>query len=512
MLTINRFSADYRLYRGAPDAGALQRRMDRLVRERLPGLLAEIFPAAQEDANAVYRIRRLRIDLWLDLPDLMEGDIASRWARLIAQATVRTILYGSRDEVMRFEDAGHYLASFLIDLMGGTAWQKWEYSEYRALEGLTAGQAAAYLLSARPEWIGPVAARLDAGGHLDRLVFQMNAADARLIWERGLGFPGAGLALPQSAELSSLLRRLRESSRPVSTARIPSGTFECERLRAYLRLTLSHPSLAGSQTTAAVAHALAMIQRLYALRPSARLWQALAGGEIDSPAALAPVLSGLEREDAPLHAWLATRMAEPDGLQHLAILARTAVPQSAPATQALAIAESIPTLFAGLGLLLPVARQMALFEQVGQDGIYQLLLNAIPPDFRPLAWGDPAPMILAAVSSREAEAARERPVQWPALQSGVNFDPKETAFLPITQAVLRRLTQGLRGFENSSPGYLVSQLIHQPGQIEISPTRIEIHLAQAPLGILLSTYGKTGEQGRIPWLENRRLAIFLPGE
>jgi len=512
LLTINHFSADYRLYRGAPDADALQRRMDRLVSERLPGLLAEMLPSAREDENAVYRIRHLRIDLWLDSPNLIEGDIASRWARLIAQATIRTILYGSREEVMRFEDAGHYLASFLTDLMAGTAWQKWEYSEYRVLEGLTAGQAAAYLLSARPEWISPIAARLEAGGQLDHLVGQMNAADARLIWERGLGFPGAGLALPPSAELSSLLGGLRESNRPVSTARVHSGTFECERLRAYLRLTLSHPSLAGSQTTAAVAHALAMILRLYTLRPSARLWQALAGGEIDSPAALAPLLGGLEREDAPLHAWLAARMAEPDGLQRLAILARTAVPQSAAATQALTIAESISTLFAGLGLLLPAVRDMTLFEQVGQDGIYQLLLNAISPDFRPLAWGDPAPMILAAVSSTEAGTTRERLVQWPALQPGVDFDPKETAFLPITQAVLRRFTQGLRGFENSSPGYLVSQLIHQPGQIEISPTRIEIHLAQAPLGILLSTYGKTGEQGRIAWLENRRLAIFLPGE
>lgn len=513
MLTIDRFYTQYSLYQGTPDAALLQLSLDRLVRERLPGVLAEILPTAPEDAHAVYRIRRLRIDLWLDALNLQEGDVVRRWAHLIAQAVVRAMLYGSQDEVVRYEDAGHFLAAFLGDLLVGQAWQKWEYNEYHALEGLSAGQAAAYLLSARPDLIEPVAARLDAAGQLDRLLSQMSAGEARLIWERGLGFAGTGLALPASVDLPRLLSLPLQSR--VHTLPMASGTpemFERDRLRLYLCLTLDRPDLTGSREAAAVAHALAMIQWLRRVRPVTRFWQVLASGAIDSPTALAPLLTGLSQDDTPLRDWLAGLLAEPEGLKRLAFLAQATDAELAGTNQVVAVAQVTYTLFAGLGLLLPVLRQMDLFEQVGNDGLYQLLLNAVPPDFRPLAWSDPAPAILAGIFASETEMARARPVVWPVFQPDGDVDPVEKAFLPVTQVALRRFTKGIRGFEQSSLGFIVTQFINQPGRVEISPTRIEIFLATAPLGVLLSTSGRTGEQGSIPWLNNRRLAIFLPGE
>ena len=80
----------------------------------------------------------------------------------------------------------------------------------------------------------------------------------------------------------------------------------------------------------------------------------------------------------------------------------------------------------------------------------------------------------------------------------------------VAALVLRRFAAGLRGFTQSSLGYLVRQFVHLPGTVCVSQGTIEVTLCRVPLGVVLRMAGRDGEQGTLPWLGDRRLVIRLP--
>ena len=66
MLTIAQFQANYYLPEGLPDRHGTQKRLDRLARHRLPSELTDRLRLPDADREAVYRIRHLHLDLWVD--------------------------------------------------------------------------------------------------------------------------------------------------------------------------------------------------------------------------------------------------------------------------------------------------------------------------------------------------------------------------------------------------------------------------------------------------------------
>ncbi len=80
----------------------------------------------------------------------------------------------------------------------------------------------------------------------------------------------------------------------------------------------------------------------------------------------------------------------------------------------------------------------------------------------------------------------------------------------LASALMRQFAQGLRGFGDSSGDFLCRQLIGVPGRLRLSDHLIDVDLHRAPLGVVLHMAGRIGEQGAIPWLDNRLLTIHLP--
>jgi hypothetical protein len=326
------------------------------------------------------------------------------------------------------------------------------------------------------------------------------------------------------------------------------------RLRLYLAAALPQPGLAKQPALSRMCLHAAILHRLAVERPSPFVWQALAREEIGGPGPLKALVAGLDSKLAPAGAWLLTALAGAGGRRYIARLLAAILPEiamdeplmpettgspDAPSPEELIESQKtggdkwawprpetprrLVTAFAGLALLLPVIRQMGLDGMLDQAGLYQLLLGVVGRKLRPLAWGDGAAAWLSAVPANLAEQAREQPVEWPPpdqwVQDAAEFDaaaaesadyldagpPGELALL-----LLRRFSSGLRGFERSSPGYLVEQFINLPGQLLLTPKEIEARLSRAPLGIVLHMAGRDGEQGPVPWLGSRKLIITLP--
>ena len=518
MLTIDRLTANYFLPAGAPDPHALQQRLDTLVRQRLPAELNGRLQPPARDQTAVYRIRRLELDLWVDIAGMSDADIARRWSQLLLRAVTRALLIGADTEVVRFDDPAHFLAAFLTDLLAGRAWsvdKGWVYAEFAPLRGLAVGQIAAYLLSARPELLLPVAHRLHHARQLEPLLRQMTRADIALLWP-ALGW-GEPTGIASAAQLDALLPRLR----PVPLQRGGRDALARNLLRLFLAAAIPQPELAAQSWAAAVCTHLAWLHQLWTARPAPFLWAALAAGEIAGIAPLQPLLDALDSDLAAPRRWLQIMMTTPQGRAYVARLAQNNQQITENRQQTTEATRSLATSFAGLGLLLPFVRELGWHELLGNAGIYQLLLRLVGRDHVPLAWGDGAAAWLSGVPDHLAEQARAQPISWPDLAAWT--DETELRAAASAAAILgdwpgsgaallllRRFAAGLRGFAGSPPAALIRQFIHLPGHLHLSANALEIHLLQAPLGILLRIASRDGPQGPLPWLQNRQLHIILP--
>jgi hypothetical protein len=522
MLTIANFEANYYLPQGVPDRMAAQKRLDGLV-ARLPSVLNGRLRPPASDETAVYRIRHLQLDLWVDALDMADSTIAHNWSRLLLHAVTRALLYGGPGDVVRYDNHAHFLAAFLGDLLNGTAWSRWMYAEFAPLSGLPVGQVTAQLLAPRPELLSPVAVILQRGRQLERLLQALRPADVELIWQRGLGFDPPDTTWRPPAELLTTVLQAVGAGAALETA---TGDWQRNLLRLYLAVTLVHPKLAGNTVVAGIIHHLARLHLLWQKRPSPPLWAALVRQEIDSPSPLDELLAGLDGELAAVSDWLRVALATPTGRAYLAQLTPAVVPHDVTAGEEAAATKQKPrrmiTSFSGLAFLLPIMRDIWPHEWLDAAGRYQVLLAALGKARQPLAWRDVAVSWLAGLIPREEEQARTAPVDWPDVAQWTDADELANAAehaaghlgpLPgsaVTLLVLRRFAAGLRGFTESSPGYLAQQFITLPGQIHADDESIHVHLNQAPLGVVLRMAGRDGEQGPVPWLADRLLVIHLP--
>jgi hypothetical protein len=368
------------------------------------------------------------------------------------------------------------------------------YAEFRPLQGLPAGRIAALLIAPRPELLLPVAYRLQRQGQWEALLRRLEPADLALIWEQG----------PGREPLPSLLALETLPPLPAGLVlELGEGAFLRNRLRLYV--ALSAQGLPPGEAAAAGEH-LARLHAFWQRQPAPWLWAALANGEIHDSAAIAPLLDKLA-DGASLREWLGQLLPRETGRRYLAQLARALeLAPEGPVSRP----QQFSTRYAGLALLLPVLRELALHEQVGAAGLYQILLEAAGPAALPPVWSDNAVAWMAGLSPREAGDAHQEAVVWPGVAPELAAEAASLALQPATLLVLRHFTQGLRGFAASSPAYMAGQFFNQPGRLLVSPEALEVHLDRSPLGIVLHMAGRTGEQGPIPWLGGRRLTITLP--
>ncbi|MCA9953100.1 MAG: hypothetical protein KC434_00155 [Anaerolineales bacterium] len=521
MLTISNFEANYYLPEGMPDQMLAQKRLDRVLAELPAALNGRLRPPAS-DETAVYRIRHLQLDLWVDALGMADNEVAHNWSRLLLHAVTRALLYGGPEDVIRYEDHAHFLAAFLGNLLNGTAWSRWMYEEFAPLHGLPVGQVTAQLLAPRPELLGPVAERLQRSGQLERLLQTLQPADVELIWQRGLDFRAPDATWQPPADLLADVLQVMGAGAALESA---SGSWRRNLLRLYLAVIMEQPQLAANMAVAGIVHHLVRLHQLWQARPSPSLWTALAQQEIGALAALDAFLAGLADELATVRDWLQVMLTTPAGRAYLAQLTPIVVPpdvlaDAEPTTRL--ERRRLVTSFAGLAFLLPVMRNLGLHEELDAAGRYQLLLTVIGKARHPLAWGDTAVSWLAGLMPREEEQARTASVTWPDIAQWADSDElikvadqaaDHMGALPgsaVSLLVLRHFATGVRGFAASSPGYLAQQFINLPGRLYIDEESIHVQVSRAPLSVVLRMAGRDGEQGVIPWLGNRLLVIHLP--
>jgi hypothetical protein len=505
VLTIHDFEVNYHIAPGIPERAGIQQRLDRMVQSRLVDLLDARLAALPADNDAVYCIQHIHLDLWLDMTQLTDVEIAERWGNAITKAIQYKLLYGQPGEVVRFESAAHYLASFIEHVLSAQAWSRWLFESYHMLRDVPPGRAIAMTLSGRRDLLYPVLGLLQRRQILDRCIDVMTPTDVALLWTRGFGFnqlPDIPAESIQEAWLSDFLTAPMETGQRGARAR--------NSLRLYLAAALQQRHLTGSIHLAALARHVAWLHAIRVISP--RFWTHLIADDLTSDALLALIPDDM----TTARRWLRHILNSDDGRAYL----QTIEAHLGGAAQDTSKTTVLRTPFAGLGLLLPQIRQMGWWEHIGNAGIYQLLLAACGQTLAPLAWGDQAIPRLAGIDPQLTQRARETAIDWEALLATLDerAPPDDSAYLADTPAaaavneIYRRFAAGIRGFQDSTLAYLSKQFVYLPGDVHLSDdARLDIYLNRAPLGILLRMSGRDGERGALPWLANRQLVIHLPG-
>src|SRR3712207_4810509 len=123
-LSIRRLNATYLVPRDLDAPEAARRRLDEVVTRRLADDCARLLSGALDPRDdSVWLIRRLDIELALDLGAADDDLIARAWARRAAVSLARAIAAGPDGaNVIRFPDAASHVAQFVLDLAEGRAW------------------------------------------------------------------------------------------------------------------------------------------------------------------------------------------------------------------------------------------------------------------------------------------------------------------------------------------------------------------------------------------------------
>ena len=420
-LTIDRCACQYNIPNGIESVAAARDCLTRIVERDVPTICGAIVTSLPGDDEAVYRIRHLHLNLWVDLQGMSEAEITQRWGGLLAKAVMQAMQKGSSQQVRRFESPRHFITTFLKDLIDGRAWSCWYYEEFRLLQQLTVGAIAIQLLTARSAWISPILQDLSTTGHTPRLLERWNQGDIEQLWA-SLGFsPQPMTVLPSQSilgllgDLSALWKGTPRSRKAVSVARAR------DRIRVWLAFTETHPNLAQNPEVASMIQALVDLAALLQTMPNLAPLLLMESGLYQ--AILRQIATGPVGDAV---GWLVPLARTDQGRKYLARLAQIAsagidlsIKQQVPISEAHTRASHpvLPTLSSSVGsvflLLLALVEsgfwerwQHELGESLARRYLFIVALKALGREQAPMLLGDPVLATFAGLSEPPVADAR----------------------------------------------------------------------------------------------------------
>jgi hypothetical protein len=184
-VTVGRWFGTYLVPANYAAPQDLQQRLDRVVAERLAEDCSSCLEQfLKSDDPAVWRIRNLAVNVFLEAPRFDPDDIARNWGRRLA-ANIHSIVEQAEqsDAVLRFQNKAAFVAQFVFDLAERRAWTKWYYEEFEDLRVLSDSQAIrAVLLRGDPLPVG-VILQLASAARLEPVLLALNDGDARAIYD-----------------------------------------------------------------------------------------------------------------------------------------------------------------------------------------------------------------------------------------------------------------------------------------------------------------------------------------
>jgi hypothetical protein len=477
------------------------------------------------------RIRRLDVRLTIGRGDISEARLASLWAAAFARSLRQALTRpdARSTEIVRSRSRADWLARWIADLIAGTARSRWEYDEFRPLDGLAPARAAVTQLIAEPGTIGEVLDALDARDRLEHFLGLLDEESMeRLIAEASIAV-GVDGATSCVGDVIAVARMLVSGAVPIVRGKIADRRLALI-LFVQLRRVIERPA---PQTPRRVFHALSALAALLEMI-------AKHGGRLDE----LPRLSGTVDAQPPgnVHPDVAGLLA--------AILDLARRPAGSPATRPLADlsdalerlrphaqsprCEQIPWIssdLAGLFLLVEPLLQLGwprrwlagpFGASHGQRAVNFLLaglalaatgqfsekIERLNSGLALFAGFFGEPDLSALRRFFESPMPGEVSQEAPAAASSSSWASELDALAGL---LLRAFASGIRGFRESSRAFIVSRLVATPGEIRVEEKRLLVRLAPNPLHVALHVSGRDYPVGPVVWYGDRMVEFELTG-
>jgi len=508
-LVIDRFATTCQLDGSADEASLLERRVERLAKDVLPGLLARALDQLLPDLHGVIRINRIKLACSADWAAVDQGDFATILARHIAEAVASILQAKDPNAALAcWPDHESYLAAYVAHRLGIEPAPDWAFPEFSALAHLAPSAAAVEILTARPTALSALFELCARHDQEDRLTDKLGPAECRRLLEALVSDDEPG-PLPASV-LHILARRVRRRS------------LDRQDLdRATLRLIMQMLAADGTANTLPLKRLASVSRAIIALIFVETRLRSLDREDLE-PEDLLPALRkklGDTASAAFVEAALVPFLKSSAGMKALRGL-REALPNTSlsfedkPTTDA---AEPTParhmtSRHAGIGLLAPTIAHLDLRALLGPRALHRTTLHCLP------------------------EASRQEVVDDPLIAAFAPYDPNEAppTFPPVPEPLIAALPEtqrgrldgsegadgwaallaahfalGLPGLQESSLAYLQQQFLARPGRLALTRADMSLELDPLPLGVVLRMAGLHGWLGRFVHLGNRDLTLDL---
>ena len=500
-LRIGRLHNEYLAPRDHPAPECLRSELDEAARRYVPDSCGQALSLMLDPGDAsVWVIDRISVDLLMDITILPAEQIAAIWARRMAESVVKTMASGEDGErVMRFPNRAAYLAHFLRDLAGGSAWNKWYYGQFDSLRSLPLPAAIREALFREPDLAEPALLQLMKINAVKRVLGCLSGRDHELL-----------------LELCTLQQAVPSWDCFQSTLDVFKGhgwRRPLPALELYLQVRMEHPEHVAGEVRGAVGHVLTFQKWAQHSRLSTILEQ-LERNQ------LAQIMAGLPPEEQETGSFLYFHAAaNPELLEKIDEIAQAETAHEGMVTASGSETGStshFESSFGGVFLLLVALAQsrelMRVFGREADTHLRYLLLLTCMGTHAADAWRDPAFWLAAGLTEAPDAVAFQQ------VQQREKLDPDEHDLLAGDMetfniagrelfpgaslgdalgqdlatgaaALMRAFARNLPGLARSSPEYLWRNILSGQSRITVGPCRILVQLTPRPLQIIVRMAG-----------------------
>jgi hypothetical protein len=206
--------------------------LDRVISASLGEAIEARLAAVLGDADEVIVIRELNARIALSGLDLsLDRRVLDRMSAASVDAIAATLARPPDDElVVRFADQAEFVGSFIVDVIAGTAWDRWYFGAFHRHRQADTAATIAEVLDKNRDWVAAIFGWLQRRGSLDAVL-------ALLGEERARELSDAGAAVQERASSDDDVRPLAWAAMALMEALgwDPGGVAEREALeRDYL--------------------------------------------------------------------------------------------------------------------------------------------------------------------------------------------------------------------------------------------------------------------------------------
>lgn len=304
---IHHFDAHYTVPRSLEEAALVQQRLDVVASNLLASVWEQHTAQQSEHSDTIYFIKRMEVDMTLDVSSGDDRMLAAIWAQALQQGIERT-LRNRHNGIIVFQGRAEFVASWIGDLLRNRAWERWYYHEFEYLRSFSPGQAIVETLSTDGDVGRDALMVLTKSGNLDLLLATLTDSEVETVVARCLLPPGPRVILPNTIAIWVKSLRALLADPGLTLTNITSR----DMARLYLSLLRIRPELGPDVHLARfILDLLQLRQTVIGLQDRHRFlasleadeWMAVLSQLMDSQSSYAgcDLVSDGHRQGTPLH-------------------------------------------------------------------------------------------------------------------------------------------------------------------------------------------------------------------